>query len=107
MFRISLSNATLLSVLYLLASVIIEAVRRFSHAAWAERASLSLELFPARVLRAVGAFEPLQRAYFEERLSGFQVRLLYALTSVALIFVSGVVVGAAMWGLARLTQKRE
>ena len=101
MFRISLSNASLLSVLYMVAGVIIEACRRWFHFTWAERASLSMEIFPARTLQLFGAFEPLQQAFFEQRVSDLQVRLIYAGVSVTVIFVSGLMVGTLMWGVSK------
>ena len=106
MFRISLSNASLLSVLYMVAGLIIESARRWGHFTWAERASLSMEIFPARTLQLFGAFEPLQHAFFEQRVTDWQVRLIYAVTSVTVIFVSGMVVGTLMWGVSKLLTRR-
>ncbi|GMU60688.1 MAG: hypothetical protein IT380_03395 [Myxococcales bacterium] len=106
-FRISLTNATLLSGVYLVGGAAVELARRLWNPRWAERLSLSLEAFPARVLEFLGLFEPLRRAWLEGHLSELQVRLVYGLTTVALIYSLGVAVGGLMWGVARLAGKTD
>ncbi|MEW5740184.1 MAG: hypothetical protein AB1938_14730 [Myxococcota bacterium] len=106
-FRISLTNATLLSGVYLIGGALIELVRRTWNPRWSERLSLSLEAFPAKVLDFLGLFEPLRRAWLEGHLSDLQVRLLYGLTTVTLIYALGVAVGGLMWSVARLAGKSE
>lgn len=106
-FRISLTNATLLSGVYLVGGAVIEVVRRVFNPRWAERLSLSLEAFPARMLELFGVFEPLRRAWLEGHLSDLQVRLIYGLTTVGLIYALGLLVGASMWGVARLAGKAD
>jgi hypothetical protein len=106
-FRISLTNATLLSGVYLVGGALVELVRRAWNPRWAERLSLSLEAFPAKVLEFLGLFEPLRRAWLEGALSDVQVRVLYGLTAVALIYTLGVVVGGLMWGATRLAGKTD
>lgn len=96
-FRISLTNATMLSGVYLIAGALVELVRRTWNPRWSERLSLSLEAFPARMLHLVGLFEPLRDAFLSGRLSPTQVRLIYGLTTVALIYSLGLLVGGAMW----------
>jgi hypothetical protein len=104
-FRISLTNATFLSGLYLLMAIGVEFVRRVWNPRWIDRLSLSLEAFPARTLELLGLFEPLRRAWVEERINPLQVRLIYALTTVSVIFALGSVVGAAMWLMSRLSAR--
>lgn len=104
-FRISLTNATMLSVLYLLVGAVVELVRRAFNPRWADRLSFSLEAFPARTLDLLGLYEPLKRAFLEEQISATSVRLIYGATTVGLIFTLGVLVGAAMWLVARVAKK--
>jgi len=106
-FRISLTNATVLSVLYLAVAALVELTRRFSSARWAERFSLAMEVFPARALDSVGLFLPLRQAWVEGRLTDGEVRVLYGATTVGLIFVLGVLVGAGMWGIGALGARRQ
>lgn len=105
-FRISLNNATLLSGAYLVFAAATELVRRQWNPRWIERVSLSLEAFPARTLDLLGLFEPLRRAYMNGQLSVTQVRLVYAGTTVSIIFVLGFAVGTAMWLIAKLGARR-
>lgn len=105
-FRISLTNATLLSALYLFAASVVEIIRRQWNPRWVERISLSLEAFPARTLELFGLFEPMVRLYVHGDLSNTQVRLIYGLTTVLVIFALGAAVGAVMWLIARLAGRR-
>lgn len=104
-FRISLTNASILSGFYLVVAVLVEVVRRVWNPRWVDRLSLSLEAFPARTLELLGLFEPLKRAWVEDRVSPLQVRLIYGLTTVTVIFALGLTVGAVLWLVARLTQR--
>jgi len=101
-FKISLTNATILSGVYLVIAVVVELVRRAWNPRWIERVSLSLEAFPARTLELFGLFEPLRRAWVEERLSPLEVRFIYGFTTVAVIFTLGLAVGALMWLISKL-----
>lgn len=104
-FRISLANATLLSGFYLVVASAVELVRRAWNPRWIDRLSLSMEAFPARTLELLGLFEPLRRAWVEGRLSDLEVRLIYGVTTVGIIFVLGLVVGLVMWGVAKALGK--
>lgn len=101
-FRISLTNATVLSGLYLVAAATIEVVRARWNPHWADRASLAMEAFPARALEVLGLWRPLKQAVAEGGLTSFQVRLIFGLTSALMIFVMGLLVGLAMWGVSKL-----
>lgn len=105
-FRISLTNAALLSGAYLAVGAAVEVVRREWSPRWADRLSLALEAFPARMLHFMGVFEPMRDAFVAGRLSVTQVRLAYAVTTVTLIFLLGLAVGGLMWGFARLKLRR-
>jgi hypothetical protein len=102
-FRISFTNATVLSTIYLLVATVVELLRRSVNPRWAERVSLALEAFPARTLELLGLFEPLRRAWVQGALSDTGVRLIYGLTTIALIFALGLAVGLGMWVIARLS----
>ena len=104
-FKISLTNATILSGLYLSIAVLVELVRRAWNPRWIERVSLSLEAFPARTLELFGLFEPLRRAWVEERITPLEVRFVYGATTVLVIFTLGFVVGGLMWIIARVAAK--
>lgn len=104
-FKISITNASILSGLYLLIAVLVELVRRAWNPRWIERVSLSLEAFPARTLELFGLFEPLRRAWVEEQVSPLGVRFIYGLTTVAVIFTLGMAVGAMMWVISRVAAK--
>jgi hypothetical protein len=105
-FRISLKNATGLSVLYLVLAVVVEFVRRIWGPRWADQVSLALESVPARTLELLGVFEPLRQAWLERRVSDLTVRVVYGVTAVVLIFCLGLAVGCSMWVLARLSRRR-
>jgi hypothetical protein len=105
-FRISLANASLLSGVYLLVAALVELIRRAWNPRWIDRASFSLEAFPARTLELLGLFEPLRKAWVENELSQFQVRLIYGLTTITVIFTLGALVGALMWIIAKLAARR-
>jgi hypothetical protein len=96
-FRISLGNATLLSVLYLVAATLSDVARRVFTWRWTEVVSEHLEEFPARTLRWFGLFGPLRSAYLEGLLGPLAVRLVLGLTMVALIYALAMTVGAMMW----------
>ena len=104
--RISLSNATVLSVFYLGIAIALEGVRRLFGFRWAERACLAMEAFPVRALELLGLMEPLKRAYAWDQLSPVQVRLLLGLTTVLLIFVLAMAVGGGMWAVSRVLGRR-
>lgn len=105
-FRISLANASLLSGLYLLVASAVEVIRRAWNPRWVDRASFSLEAFPARTLELFGLFEPLRKAWVENQLSPLQVRLIYGLTTITVIFTLGTLVGALMWLIAKVASRQ-
>ncbi|MBK7862335.1 MAG: hypothetical protein IPJ65_27750 [Archangiaceae bacterium] len=96
-FRISMQNATVLSVAYLLVAMGVEASRKWFPFRWTDRAALTVEWIPARTLDWFGLYEPIRNAVVEDRMSIFAVRLVFGATSVAAIFGVAVAVGAMMW----------
>ncbi len=105
--RISLTNATVLSAIYLVSASVIELVRRQWNPHWADRASLAMEAFPARALELLGLFAPMRRAVVHEQLSPFHVRLILGATAVGLIFAIGLAVGGLMALVARRATREE
>ena len=103
--RISLTNASILSGLYLLVAIAVELVRRTWNPRWVERVSRSLEDFPARTLELFGLFEPLRSAWVEGKISPLGVRLIYGLTTILVIFALGLAVGGVMWLIGRLAAR--
>jgi hypothetical protein len=106
-YRISLRNATILSSAYLLVGAATELARRSFSWRWAERTALSLELFPARLLDFAGIYEPLREAWMRGQVTNLEMRFIYGATTVLVIYLLGLGVGAGMWGAARMVQRRE
>jgi hypothetical protein len=100
------SNAFLLSILYLLAGIGVELARRFYPTRLVQQLSLSLDSLPARALDLVGALEPLRAAYLDGRVSDAQVRLVFGLTTIAVIFILAFAVGLLVGGLRSYVERR-
>ncbi|MFY0574062.1 hypothetical protein ACN28S_06615 [Cystobacter fuscus] len=96
LMRIMSGNAFLLSILYLLVGIGVEAARRLRPSAFVMRLSLSLDSLPARVLEQVGLMEPLREAYFAGRITEAVLRLVFSTTTVGIIFLLAVGVGLFM-----------
>ena len=109
-FRISLQNATILSVAYLAMAMLVEASRRWFPFRWTDRASLTVEWIPARALDWVGLYHPVRDLVIDGTLSNFGVRMIFGLVSVVAIFAVAMSVGTMMWVgrwlIARAEQKR-
>lgn len=106
-FRISIQNATLLSAMYLTLATVFEGIRRVWNPRWAERACLAMEAFPARAIDIVGLLDPIKRAYAWGGITDLQVRLVFGLATVVVIFLLAVMVGSGMWLFGRLVSRRE
>jgi hypothetical protein len=96
-FRISLANATVLSVAYLLMALVVDASRSWLPFDWTERASFTVEWIPSRTLAGLGLLEPMRTAMLDDRLTNFQARLILGFTSIAGIFAIALAVGVLMW----------
>lgn len=99
-------NAFLLSVIYLLVGIAVEIARRVHPSTFVQRLSLSLDSLPARALEMTGAMEPLREAYFSGRISEFGVRVIFGITTVAVIFMLALVVGTLMGGVRLFVARR-
>jgi hypothetical protein len=106
LFRIMFGNATLLSVVYLAVGVLVELLRRFYPMGWVNRATLVLDSLPGRTLELLGLMEPLRLAYVYGRLGEGGLRVVFAVTTLLIIFAMALVVGAGMWLLRRYIYRR-
>ncbi len=105
-FRISLANSALLSAMYLGTAVVLELVRRIFGWHWADVGLKALEAFPMRMLDMVGLNEPLVHAYLSSDIEPWQMRLALGGTTVVVIVLLALVVGAGMSAVARIGAKR-
>jgi hypothetical protein len=99
-------NAFLLSVLYLLVGIGVEGARRLWPTHFLQRLSLSLDSLPARALELVGAMEPLRTVYLDGKVPEYQVRLIFAVTTIGIIFVLAFLVGVLVGGLRSYVERR-
>ncbi len=106
-FRISVHNATLLSALYLGIATVLEGIRRVFNPRWAEKACLAMEAFPARAIDVVGLLDPIKHAYAWGNISELQVRLVFGVATVVVIFLLAVLVGSGMWLFAKVLSRKE
>ena len=106
-FRISVQNATLLSAVYLGIATALEGIRRIWNPRWAEKACLAMEAFPARALDIVGVLEPIKHAYAWGNISEMEVRLIFGVATVIVIFLLAVLVGSGMWLFGKAITRNE
>ncbi len=99
-------NATLLSVVYLAVGLLVELVRRFFPMMWVTRATLVLDSLPGRTLELLGVMEPLRLAYVYGHIGEGGLRIIFAFTTLVIIFAMALVVGAGMWMLRRFFYRR-
>ncbi|MBN1207471.1 MAG: hypothetical protein JXB05_21515 [Myxococcaceae bacterium] len=100
------SNAFLLSILYLVVGIGVEVARRFYPVRFVQRLSLSLDSLPARALELVGAMEPLRTTYLDGKIPDYQVRLIFAGTTIVIIFLLAFVVGLFVGSLRTYVERR-
>jgi hypothetical protein len=106
LLRIMGSNAFLLSIVYLLVGIAVEAARRLYPSPLVKRLSLSLDSLPARALEFVGLMEPLRADYLNGQIPDYQVRLIFAGTTIVIIFVLAFVVGILVGSLRSYVEYR-
>ena len=95
-----------MSVVYLAVGVLVELLRRFFPMTWVTRATLVLDSLPGRTLELLGVMEPLRLAYVYGRVSESGLRVIFAFTTLVIIFAMALVVGAGMWLLRRFIYRR-
>jgi hypothetical protein len=86
-------NALTLAVGYLAVGVLVESVRRFYPSRGVLTLSFALDALPAQVLSLCGFLEPLRDAYLSGRLGEAGLRIIFALTALAVIFLLALVLG--------------
>lgn len=107
MFRIMFGNATLLSAAYLAIGLLVEiATHVFPESDFVARTSLAVDQVPARTLEALGLMDRIRHAYGHDQLSEISLRLIFSGTTIAIIFVMALVVGAGMWLMRRFLYRR-
>ena len=100
------SNAFLLTIIYLVLGITVEAVRRVYPTRIVQRLSLTLDSLPARALELVGVMEPLRADYLDGQIPDYQVRLIFGGTTIAVIFVLAFVVGLLVGSLRGYLERR-
>jgi hypothetical protein len=98
-------NAFLLSLIYLAVGLLVEVAMTRWRTRFLRNLSLSLDSLPARALELVGAMDPLREAFLDGHISGAAVRAIFGLTTVGVIFLLALAVGALM-GAVRLFMLR-
>lgn len=106
LLRIMGGNAFLLSIIYLVVGISVEALRRVYPTRLVQRLSLSLDSLPARTLEVVGALEPLRADYLNGHIPDYQVRLIFGGTTIVVIFLLAFAVGMLVGGLRSVIERR-
>src|SRR5262245_9430431 len=100
------SNAFLLSIIYLLVGIGVEAARRVYPSRFVQRLSLSLDSLPAQALDFVGLMDPLRADYFNGQVPDYQVRLIFGATTIVIIFLLAFAVGILVGSLRSYLERR-
>jgi hypothetical protein len=100
------SNAFLLTIIYLVVGISVEALRGRYPTRFVQRLSLSLDSLPARALETVGLLEPLRVDYLNGQIPEYQVRLIFAGTTIVVIFLLAFTVGMLVGGLRSYIERR-
>lgn len=112
--RLVLHNAFVLSVIYLLAGIAVDAAWRFDvfhghlraeHLVF--RLSIGLDALPAQVLHLLGLLGPLQDAYARGSIHELGLRWIFAVTTLAVILVTAAMVGVLMALSRRLWDRKD
>jgi hypothetical protein len=104
--KMMLGNATLLSFAYVALGLAVETIRRLRPIRWVENFAVALDALPARLLELTGLLAPIHEWYAFGRLSPFWLRVIFGVTTIALIFVMAVLVGSGMWLIRRAFRRR-
>jgi len=103
---IMLGNAFLLSGVYLSLGLVVEVLRRWFPSERVDTVSLTLDSLPGRVLMLLGVMPKLRELHLYHSLSNGTMRLIFSMTTVGVIFTLALVVGAGMFVLAKLSERR-
>ncbi|NMO22390.1 hypothetical protein HPC49_39315 [Pyxidicoccus fallax] len=99
-------NAFLLSLIYLAVGLVVELALTRWQTPFLRNLSLSLDSLPARALELVGAMGPLRQAYLTDQIPKYGLRIIFGLTTMAVIFLLALVVGTFMGGLRVFLMRR-
>lgn len=105
LLQIMLSNSFLLSGIYLAVGLCLELVGRVHPTKTVVRLSIALDRLPAGVLDSVGLLDPLREAYLQNQVQALPLRVVFALTTVLLIFTLALLVGGGMWLVMQLQRR--
>ncbi|MDQ3265075.1 MAG: hypothetical protein M3Y59_15685 [Myxococcota bacterium] len=103
--HVMLSNAILLSIIYLVAGVVLELLRKLYPMRWVETGMIVLDSLPARLLHVLGWLGPLTEAVVYNQLSGFWLRVVFNVTTIVIIFALAATVAGGMALLGRLARR--
>jgi hypothetical protein len=106
LLQIMLGNSFLLSAIYLGSGLVVECLRRLHPTETVVRMSLAMDRLPAGVLDAVGLLGPIREAYLHEEIGPWALRVVFGLTTVALIFALAILVGLGMWVAMQVQRRR-
>jgi len=106
LLQIMLGNSFLLSAIYLGSGLLVECLRQLHPTEAVVRMSIAMDRLPAGVLEAVGLLGPIREAYLHEQIGPGMLRVVFGLTTVALIFALALLVGFGMWGAMQLQRRR-
>ena len=106
LLSILLGNAFLLSGIYLGVGLAMELLRRIYPMEWMDVAAVAMDRLPARVLLLVGVLPKLRELYIEDQLPGYALRIIFGVTTVAVIYALAIVVGLGMWAVRWLAERR-
>jgi len=106
LLRIMLGNALLLSGIYLFLGLVVEVLRRWFPSERVDTFSLTLDSLPGRVLILLRVMPRLRELHLYHSLSNTMLRLIFALTTVGVIFALALVVGVAMFIVAWIAERR-
>jgi hypothetical protein len=101
-WRGTVANALGASIAYAFVGAALEALRRWHPTHWAQLALRALDSIPARVLNHLGALPSLRELWLSGEVSGCVLRLLFATTTLAVIFILTFIVGGlTQWVFGR------
>ncbi len=89
-------NTYILSGMYLATGIISELLRRYHPVDWVLRLGFALDALPARVLEELQLLPVLRDAYFNGRLSPLELRLVFSVTTLGVIFVLALALGTTL-----------
>ena len=105
-----LGNAYALSEFYLYVALFLELMRRIKPRPFFEATMRRLDDLPGTVLHVLGVMPLLRRAFVYEGLGTWVVRLVFGLTTVAIIYALAAATGAGLgllrWGIRRARGQR-